>query len=174
MGLIINTQIGTNRGITSNGYVRIEKFEIDSYNGHLRVYPNLYLNSGSAEESKVDEWSQFSAEEPRKENLCESVQIKDEYLFPLTSSVIRTRYEIVSQTVSSSVETMVPNPDGEGEITSSYWEYDNEEVSQSIEYTASIVDTDLITGSSIYDFAYPLLKYELTSEFGNGNIVDDY
>jgi len=174
MGLIINTQIGTNRGITDEGYVRIEKYEVDTYNGFLRVYPNLYLSSASAAEAKQDEWVRYSAVENRDDKECASVQLKNEYLFPLTSSEVRTRYEVVSQTVSSSVETMVPNPDGPGEVTSSHWEYDNQEVSQSIEYTASVIDTSHITGSSIYEFAYPLLKAELAIEFGVGNILDDY
>lgn len=174
MGLIINTQIGTDRGITSEGYVRIEKYEVDTYNGFLRVYPNLYLNSTEADEAKSDVWDRYTAVEGRSSKQCTSVQLKKEYLFPLTSSEVRTKYEIVSQTVSSSVDIMIPNPDGPGEITSSNWMYDNVEVSESIEYTADIIDTSYITGSSIHTFAYPLLKSELGIQFGIDNISDDY
>lgn len=43
-------------------------------------------------------------------------------------------------------------------ITQSSWTYDTVNVSGSEEYTADVITTNALTGSSIYDFAYPLLK----------------
>jgi len=90
------------------------------------------------------------------------------YSFHLTESQVRSREFLRVETVSSSVEQMVPDPeDPENMITQSSWTYDTVNVSGSEEYTADVITTNALTGSSIYDFAYPLLKTELKEVFGD-------
>ena len=153
MALEIQKQIGTSRGITSEGYVRIESFEFRKSTGFLRVTPTLYLNEGAA---AVEEWE------------AKSYEVKEEYVFHLTESQVRTREYLRVETVSESVESIVPDPENpENMITQSSWTYDTVNVSGSEEYTATVISTNAITGSTIYDFAYPLLKVELKSIFGD-------
>jgi len=56
-------------------------------------------------------------------------------------------------------------------LTSSYSEeYIENEVTQS--RTVSVVDLTPITGSSIFEYAYPKLKEKLETTFGSGSIED--
>ena len=168
MALEIQKQIGTSRGITSEGYVRIESFEFRKSNGLLRVNPTLYLNAGAAVSASQDLFDEHSPAMLVEEWEAKSFEVKETYTFHLTESQIRTRDFLRVETVSQSVDQMVPDPDNPGsEITQSSWTYDTVNVSGSEEYTANVISTNAITGSSIYDFAYPLLKAELKEVFGD-------
>ena len=99
---------------------------------------------------------------------AKSYEVKETYTFHLTESQIRTRDYLRVETVSESVDQIVPDPENpENMITQSSWTYDTVNVSGSEEYTADVISTNAITGSSIYDFAYPLLKAELKTVFGD-------
>jgi len=168
MALEIQKQIGTSRGITSEGYVRIESFEFRKSNGFLRVNPTLYLNQGAAASASQDLFDEHSPAMLVEEWEAKSYEVKEEYVFHLTESQVRTREYLRVETVSESVESIVPDPeDPESMITQSSWTYDTVNVSGSEDYTANVISTNAITGSSIYDFAYPLLKVELKSIFGD-------
>lgn len=168
MALEIQKQIGTSRGITSEGYVRIESFEFRKSNGTLRVYPTLYLNDGAASSASRDLFDEHSPAMLVEEWEAKSYEVKEVYSFHLTESQVRSREFLRVETVSSSVEQMVPDPeDPENMITQSSWTYDTVNVSGSEEYTADVITTNALTGSSIYDFAYPLLKTELKEVFGD-------
>lgn len=173
MALQINTQIGTDKGITSEGYVRINKFEIDGKKGIVRVFPKLYMDAEIAASVSGDEYDPSSPTYTDHTKEAKNHLIKDDYMFAMTSSVVRERDYTRTETVSSSIDQEVPDPDNPGETKiESVWNYDTQIVSGTEEYSVDIVDNSPITGSSVYEFAYPLLKYELGVHFGFDNIDD--
>jgi hypothetical protein len=171
MALHINTQIGTDKGITSDGYVRINRFEIQKDRGIVRVFPKLYMSADTAASASGDSFDLHNPAYTNNQWDAKNHLIKETYEFPVTSSVVREREYTRTQLVSSSVEQEVPDADNPGQvITESVWNYENQIVSGTEEYNVDIIDISPITGSSIYDFAYPLLAYELGIHFGFDNI----
>lgn len=168
MALEITKQIGTSRGITSEGYVRIESFEFRKQNGFLRVYPIMYMNEHEAASASQDLFDEHSPAMLTEEWEAKNYEIPEHYVFHLTESQVRSREFLRVETVSESVDQMVPDPENPGqEITQSSWTYDTITVSGSEDYNADVITTNAITGSSIYDFAYPLLRAELSKVFGS-------
>ena len=173
MTLKITKQIGTSRGITSNGYVRIESFEFRKGNGFLRVYPIMYMNEHEAASASRDLFDEHSPAMLPEEWEAKNFEINEVYTFHLTESQVRSREYLRVESISSSVDQMIPDPENPGqEITSSYWEYDSITISGSEDYAADVISVNAITGSSIYNYAYPLLKAELKNVFGDANVSD--
>ena len=174
MALLINTQIGTDRGITSEGYVRIESFNYNAHNGVMVVSPKLYLDVVAAESaSAVLNDTYYTPTMYSGQFVANNLNVKNEYTFYVTSSFEAETYFERPGIVSSSVEITTPDPANPGEmITSSQWVFENVTLSGSEAYTKSVVDNSALVSSSIYDFAYPLLKYELEVAFGEGTIED--
>jgi len=170
MALLINKTIGTNRGTTDSAYVRIERFEIDSYTGTMRVFPTLYMNADAAASASTSEFNEYNPAPTKEQYGCSNIDVADTYKFYLTSSIEATRTVEVTQEVSSSHEIEIP--EGTGSRTEVTW---TTEISTSMvdeTYMKPMVDVSAITGSTVYDFAYPLLKYELKQVFGSGNVED--
>jgi hypothetical protein len=173
MALLINTQIGTDRGITSDGYVRIQRLEYSSKTGVLTINPKLYVSSDAALSASREEY------QPNNPSILDDIygakntNVKDEYKYPITSSrTIEVPY-VRTEMVSESVMITIPDPNSpENEITSSSWTYTSHVVSGSEEEIIPIIDNSIITQTSIYEFAYPLLKADLEIVFGEGNIQD--
>jgi hypothetical protein len=173
MALLINKQIGTDRGITSEGYVRIQTFEYSAKTGILRVNPKLYMSSDAALSASNEEYKPEHPSTLDEIYAAKNISIKDEYQYPITSSrTIEVPYTR-SQMVSESVNITIPDPnDPNNEITSSSWTYTNEIVSGSEEKIIGIIDNTVITQLPIYEFVYPLLKADLEIVFGEGTIQD--
>lgn len=175
MALLINTQIGTDRGITSEGYVRIQRLEYSSKTGVLTINPMLYVNSDAALSASNEEYKPDSPSILDELYGAKNVNIKNEYKYPITSSRTIDVPYVRAQMVSESVTITIPDPNNpDNEITSSSWTYTNQIVSGSEEKVIGIIDNSVITQSSIYDFAYPLLKADLEIVFGEGTIQDLY
>ena len=173
MALIINKSIGTSKGITDEGYVRIESFEFRKNLGYLRVYPVLYMNEGAASSASYDEYEDNRPDATNVDWKASSDSVNEVYKFPVTESIVKTRDFERTYLVSHSVDVMVPDPTNPGtEITQSTIDYRNETVSGSEEYTVHLISTNPISSGSIYDFAYPLLKAKLNEEFGSGSVID--
>lgn len=173
MALIINKSIGTSKGITDEGYVRIESFEFRKNLGYLRVFPVLYMNKGAASSASFDEYEDNRPDATGLEWKASNDDIKEIYKFPVTESVVNTRDFERTYLVSHSVDVMVPDPANPGtEITQSTIDYRNETVTGSEEYTTHLISTNPISSGSIYDFAYPLLKERLNVVFGSGSVIN--
>lgn len=173
MALHINTQIGTDKGITSDGYLRIEEIDINAKTGVVRVRPTLYMSPDAAVSASGDEFDPYNPSYTNNEYTANNHLVEREYKFSLTSSVVREREFTRVETVSSSYEEEIVDVANPNEtITETRWTYANEIVSGTEEYTVAIVDNSAITGSSVYAFTYPLLKYELGTKFGFDNIDD--
>lgn len=173
MGLVINTQIGTDRGITDEGYIRIESFDMDRRKGDMIVRTKLFLSEAEASETATPKYDELGAG-MNEGDYAKNVNIPEYYRFPMTSSAMFTRSLDVNVDVSESYEQEVPSLDGSGSEVITKWRYTTELRPQIEYYTASVVDFSPITGSTIYEFAYPLIKYKLEQSFGEGNIVDKY
>jgi hypothetical protein len=134
MALKINTEIGTNKGITNEGYIRIERYNINKHVGSLTVDVGLYQNQSVAESASIIVYPpphiHFAASLPNNSYLSQNVNVNTTYTFPLTSSV---------------------------QLSGSY---------------IDVIDLSILESQSVFEFAYPKLKSELESVFGNGNIQD--
>lgn len=173
MALIINKSIGTSKGITDEGYVRIESFEFRKNLGYLRVYPTLYMNSGAASSASYDEYEDNRPDATNMEWKASSDSVNEVYKFPVTESIVKTREFSRTYLISESIDVMVPDPANPGnEITQSTIDYRNETITGSEEYTVHLISTNPISSGSIYDFAYPLLKEKLNQEFGSGSVIN--
>lgn len=172
MALKINKQIGTNKGITSDAYVRIENISLVAKQGILKVNTLLYMNEDAAlSASKDDEVKEVSARMVDNDWQAENVDVKFTYEFPLTRTEVRTREYGRYEDISQSVNYYYPSPTNPDEIvTGSRWEYSSGWVTGSEQYTANVVDLSSVIENSIYDVAYPLLKAKLEETFGSGTI----
>ncbi len=91
MGLKINKLIGTNKGITSESYVRIEKYGINKYTGRLTVGVALYQNQQIAESASLFEYPSsvyYYMEDPNQNFTSENINVNKTYSFPLSSSIL--------------------------------------------------------------------------------------
>jgi hypothetical protein len=173
MALLINTQIGTDRGITSEGYVRIQRLEYSSKTGVLTINPKLYISTDAALSASNEEYKPDSPSILDDIYGAKNTNVKDEYKYPITSSRTIDVPYVRAEMVSESVTVTIPDPnDPNNEITSSSWSYTSHIVSGSEEKIIGIIDNSVITQTSIYEFAYPLLKADLELSFGNGTIQD--
>lgn len=173
MGLLINTQIGTDRGITDSGYIRIESFDMDRRKGDMVVRTKLFLSPEDATESATPKYDALGAG-MNEGDFARNVNIPEYFKFPMTSSAIFTRSLDIDVEASESYEEEVPSLDGSGSEVITKWRHFMTMSADIQEYSASVVDFSPITGSSVYEFAYPLIKYHLEQQFGEGNIVDQY
>lgn len=171
MGLVINKQIGTDRGITNDAYVRIQRLEYNSKTGILTINPMVYINSDAALSASREEYRPDNPSMLDEIYGAKNVNIKNEYIYPITSSkTIEVPY-VRTEMVSESVTITIPDPNNpDNEITSSSWTYTTHVVSGSEEEIIPIIDNSIITQTSIYEFAYPLLKADLEIIFGEGTI----
>lgn len=173
MGLVINTQIGTDRGITEEGYIRIESFDMDRRKGDMIVRTKLFLSEADASETATPKYDELGAG-MNEGNFARNVNIPEYYRFPMTSSAMFTRSLDIEVEASESYEEEVPTLDGSGSEMITKWRHFMTMSADIQHYSASVVDFSPITGSTIYEFAYPLIKYNLEQSFGEGNILDRY
>lgn len=173
MGLLINTQIGTDRGITDEGYIRIESFEMDRRKGDMIVRTKLFLSETAALDSATPKYDELGAG-MNEGDFARNINIPEYFRFPMTSSAIFTRSLDIDVEASESYEEEVPTLDGSGSEVITKWRYFMTMSADIQEYSASVVDFSPITGSTVYEFAYPLIKYHLEQQFGEGSIVDQY
>ncbi len=90
MGLRINTTIGTNKGITNEGYVRIENYDLNKHVGMLNVGIGLYQNKSTAESASLSRYPSdvyLSTLYPNENYLSQNIDVKGTYTFPLTASI---------------------------------------------------------------------------------------
>lgn len=168
MALKITTQIGTDKGITSEAYVRIADYQISKYgSANFRielfqsqddatstsgVFPGM--NGGAARNQQIGESLHVSmttqVEETVSFNRMVPVQVEfeeevagplDEDGNPTTITVTRTRTEMQEQAVEETITRTVP-------------------------------DLSSAEGVDIFAFGYSHLRTKLEGLFGADNVVD--
>ena len=150
MGLKITTQIGTDKGITSEAYVRIADYQVNKYGS-----ANFRLELFQSQDDSVASSGPMPYM-PQAKNQ----QIGDSLNVPLTKEVEKTR------TAQRSVEVDVEATD-DVPAHKTWVMQDVEET-----YTAVVPDLTPLEGVDIFEFAYGKLKTKLQGLFGADSVVD--
>jgi hypothetical protein len=158
MALKITTQIGTDKGITSEAYVRIADYQVSKYgSGNFRI--ELF-------QTQEDSVSNNMYPTPMGGGQARNQQIGENLWIALTQEVESTR------TVQRSVEVVTPAvlaEDGTIETPESRtWEMQDVEET----YTTTVPDLSALEDGTIFAFAYGKLKEKLVTLFGAENVVD--
>ena len=158
MALKITAQIGTDKGITSEAYVRIADYQVSKY-GSASFRLELF-------QSQADSISTGMYPMPMGNGQARNQQIGDNLWVALTKEVEATR------TVQRNVEVVTEAVlDSEGEVitpASRTWEMQDVEET----YTSTVPDLTVLEDETIFAFAYGKLKVKLADLFGAGNVVD--
>ena len=170
MALKITAQIGTDKGITSEAYVRIADYQISKYgsaNFRLELFqseadvaspgaPGIYPGMGGG--------------------IARNQQIGESLYVAMTKQVEETR--TVQRMVPVQVEfeeTVAGVSDAEGNpttttVTRTRTEMQEQDVEETI--TKTVPDLTSAEGVDVFEFGYSHLKMKLEGLFGAANVVD--
>lgn len=167
MALKITTQIGTDRGITSEAYVRITNYQLNKY-GSADFRIEIFQSEADATDS--------SAATPIYGQTARNQQIGDSLHVSLTKQIEETvtRTRMVNVTVITPTEVNGP-VDENGEptvvmedvITNELQEEEYEET-----ITRTVPDLSSAEGVDIFAFGYSHLKAKLVELFDAENVED--
>ena len=159
MALKITTQIGTDKGITSEAYVRIADYQVSKY-GSASFRIELFQTQADSVTNNGMSPMPLSGGQARNQ------QIGDSLWVAMTKEVEATR------TVQRNVEVVTDAVlDSEGEIVtpaSRTWEMQDVEET----YTKTVPDLSALEDGTIFAFGYTKLKDKLVELFGAENVVD--
>ena len=171
MALKINTQIGTDRGITSEAYVRIANYSI-AKTGSAHFQLQLFLNKEEAVAINPQSPYMSSAVNQQIGNNLYVSLLKE-----VATDVIQTRSMPSQQPVEKKVpmldETGKPVFDEAGEavvITTTEFETVITETSYTETIITQVPDMSLLEDKSIFEFGYAKLNDHLSALFGAENI----
>jgi hypothetical protein len=153
MALKITTQIGTDKGITSEAYVRIADYQVNKY-GSANFRLELFQSKEDSVPSMTNGVPMPFMPQARNQQIGESLFVA------LDKEVEKTR------TIQKNVEVEVEATD---EVPAhKTW------VMQDVEETYTIIVPDLtpLEGVDIFEFAYGKLKTKLEGLFGADSVVD--
>lgn len=164
MALKITSQIGTDKGITSEAYVRISDYRISKYgNADFRV--ELYMSQ--------DDISGLGSSPSPTMGTARNQQIGESLYVAMTKEVSNT--VTIKQMVPVQVEREIPtgsndadgNPIMETRMVTEMQEQDVEQTTVSI-----VPDMSQAEDVDIFAFGYGKLKAKLQGLFGEANVVD--
>ena len=167
MALKITKNIGTDKGITSEAYVRIADYQISkSGNANFRI--QLYLNETDATPSNSS-MGPTGTDQARNQAIGEYLSI------PMTKEVTETKTRTMMQPVEKDVvkTRTITNEAGE-EVSEEYTvkEYTTEEVTSEYTVTLTVPDLSSAEGVDIFAFGYSHLKAKLVSLFSAAKVED--
>jgi hypothetical protein len=161
MAIKITTQIGTDKGITSEAYLRIADYQVSKY-GSANFRLEIYLS----QEDTLNIVPMMMGGTARNQ------QIGDSFNVPMNKVVSETIK--VKRTLPVEVTDQVPGPIGEDgkktfvdRVKMEFKEQDVEEV-----ITKTVADMSSAEGIDIFQFGYTHLKEKLVGLFGAEHIVD--
>ena len=167
MALKITSQIGTDKGITSEAYVRIADYQISKY-GSANFRIELFQAQADAA-SSVGIFPGMGGGVARNQQIGESLYV------PMTKQVEETI--TVQRMVPVQVEFTeeVPGVDAEGAptsttVTRTRTEMQEQDVEETI--TKTVPDLSSAEGVDVFEFGYTHLKTKLEGLFGADNVVD--
>ena len=167
MAIKITAQIGTDKGITSEAYVRIADYQISKYgSANLRIElfqseedvaspgtPGIYPGMGGG--------------------IARNQQIGESLYVAMTKQVSETVTVKRMVSVETSEEVSVPSPVEGGEpTTQTVTRYSMEEQDVEETITKTVPDLSSAEGIDIFEFGYAHLKTKLEGLFGADNVVD--
>ena len=169
MALKITTQIGTDKGVTSEAYVRIADYQISKY-GSANFRIEIYVS-----QAVVPVPGEFMHPNPLS-GAARNQQIGESLWVPLTKEEEKTI--IVKRMVPLQVteEIQVPGPlDEDGNPTTVTQTVTRTEMQeQDVEETIRVTVPDLSSAEDvdIFEFGYGKLKAKLVELFGADNVLD--
>lgn len=175
MALRINTQIGTDRGITDEAYVRIGDYQLNKQ-GSL----NLRVEVFQSQDDAVTETGLPTA----SMNTARNMQIGEFVFIPLLKDEERTHMATIQVPVETTQEVEQPkldenhqpvkNEDGsfvmETVTRTMITGYEEQTVEQA--YTVKVPDLSAVEEQGLFAFAYSKLKEKLADLYGEDNIED--
>lgn len=166
MALKITSQIGTDRGITSEAYVRIADYQVSKY-GSANFRIELYQSQDDVVVPGTYPALNMSGTGPARNQ-----QIGESLYVAMTKEVTET--VTVTRMVPVEVEEEVPGtPDADGNpttITRTRTEMQEQDVEETV--TKTVPDMSGAEGVDIFAFGYGKLKAKLQDLFGEANVVD--
>lgn len=161
MALKITTQIGTNRGLTSEAYIRIFRYEVSKL-GFMNCWLQIYQNEADANQP---------ANETPVYKECVSLEIGSTCKIPLVETLTRT----VSKTQLVDYQETIKVPvyvDGVHTGMEDKQVTRKKPMEVDVEETYEVPNLSIIEGQDIFEFGYTKLKEKLSSLYGASNIVD--
>ena len=157
MALKITTQIGTDKGITSEAYVRISDYQVSKYGS---ASFRIELFQSESDKAPVGETPTLGGAIARNQQIGENLWVA------LTKEVDAVR------TVNRPVQVVVPAEIAEdGSITNpEHTIVELEEVEET--YSKTVPDLSGLESGTIFDFGYAKLKEKLVSLFGAEHVID--
>jgi hypothetical protein len=167
MALKITTQIGTNKGITSEAYIRISKYLIDKA-GYGKFDLQIFQKEEDATPSLTSDINVLPSNMEAK-----SAQIGDFMHIKLFRTVTTTVKKNMLTPITETIQVAVLNESGQptGEM-------EDKEIrktilqEQDVDIDTEVPDMTSAVGQDIFTFGYAKLKEELSAIFGAENIVD--
>lgn len=168
MALKITAQIGTDKGITSEAYVRIADYQISKY-GSANFRIELFQSEADAAPS-TGTYPGASAGIARNQQIGESIYV------PMTKQVENTITVKRMIPVQVEFEEETPGPlDADGNpttttVTRTRTEMQEQDVEETV--TSTVPDLSSAEGVDVFEFGYSHLKTKLEGLFGADNVVD--
>ena len=170
MALKITTQIGTDKGITSEAYVRIADYQISKYGS-----ANFRIELFQSQEDAVPVAGTYPSP-AMGGGVARNQQIGESLYVSLTKQVEETR--TVQRMVPVQVEfeeELAGAPDADGNpttttVTRTRTEMQEQDVEETI--TKTVPDLSSAEGVDVFAFGYGHLKTKLEGLFGAANVVD--
>lgn len=167
MALKITTQIGTDKGITSEAYVRIADYQISKY-GSANFRIELFQSQDDA--TPATSYPGMGGGVARNQQIGESLYVA------LTQQVEETITVRRMAPVQVEFEEEVAGPlDADGNptsttVTRTRTEMQEQDVEETI--TKTVPDLSSAEGVDVFEFGYGHLKMKLEGLFGAANVVD--
>ena len=167
MALKITTQIGTDKGITSEAYVRIADYQISKY-GSANFRIELFQSQDDA--TPANSYPGMGGGVARNQQIGESLYVA------LTQQVEETITVRRMAPVQVEFEEEVAGPlDADGNpttttVTRTRTEMQEQDVEETI--TKTVPDLSSAEGVDVFEFGYGHLKAKLEGLFGAANVVD--
>lgn len=167
MALKITTQIGTDKGITSEAYVRIADYQISKH-GWANLRLEIYQSQAEANPSQ--------GTMPGMVGMARNQQIGESLWVSLTKEVDEVRIE--KQMVPVQIEEQVEQPgplDEDGNpttVTVTQTRTEMQEQDVEVTYKKTVADLSTVEDVDVFEFGYGKLKAKLIELFGAGNVVD--
>ena len=167
MALKITKSIGTDKGITSEAYVRIADYQI-SKSGSANFRIQLFMSEADATASP-NAMAPIDGGQARNQAIGEYLSV------PMTKQVEEVKTRTMMKPVEKDVTKTrtITNEAGE-EVSEEYTvkEYVTEEVTEEYTVTLTVPDLSSAEGIDIFAFGYGKLKEKLVSLFTASKVVD--
>jgi len=168
MALKITSQIGTDKGITSEAYIRIFDYQI-SKSGSANFRIEIY-------QSQADVPSPFSSGPGPMSGSARNQQIGENLWVPLTKEIdiTSTHKQMVPVQIQEEIEIAGPADEDGNPTTVTQTVTRTEMQEQDVEVTQKRIVPDLSSAEDvdIFAFGYGKLKAKLVELFGANNVVD--